>query len=75
MKLSLSVKVKPNVKTAALEQQADGTWRASVQAPPVDGKANAALIGMIADHFGVSKRAVIIAAGAGARVKRVIVDL
>ena len=72
---TLSVKVKPNAKINRFEQQADGTWLASVKAAPVDGKANAALIALIADHFGVPKRAVTIAAGAGARLKRVRVDV
>lgn len=72
---TLSVKVKPNAKTTALEQLADGTWLATVKAAPVDGKANAALIALVADYFSVPKRAVTITAGAGGRVKRVTVDV
>lgn len=72
---TLSVKVKPNAKTTALEQLADGSWLATVKAAPVDGKANAALIALIAAYFSVPKRAVTITAGAGARVKRVTVQV
>ena len=39
-------------------EQADGTWLARIKAPPVDGKANAELLELIAEHFGVRKGAV-----------------
>lgn len=65
------VKVKPNARIAGLEELADGTWLARVKAPPVDGKANAALASMIADRFGVRKAQVTIKSGAGGRLKLV----
>jgi len=43
---------------------------ARLNAPPVDGAANAALIDLIAYHFGVSRRAVTLIAGDKARLKR-----
>ena len=49
----LKVKVKPGARTESLTQQADGSWLASVKAPPVDGKANAAVMSLIAAHFGL----------------------
>jgi len=67
----LNVKVKPGAREEALIQLADGSWLASVKAPPVDGKANAALIALVAAHFGVRKAQVSIRSGAGARIKRV----
>lgn len=67
----LTVKVKPNARTTALTRQADGSWLAAINAPPVDGKANAALLALVADHFGVPKRAVSIRTGAGSRLKRI----
>jgi uncharacterized protein (TIGR00251 family) len=45
--------------------------RLRLQAPPVDGKANAELIGLVAREFGCAKSAIEIATGAGARIKRV----
>lgn len=71
----ISVKVKPNARTSQLERLADGTFTASLKAPPVDGKANAELIALFARHFGVSKAAVTIKSGASARVKRVNVEI
>lgn len=72
---TISVKVKPGSRQESLEQSPDGTWLAKVKAPPVDGKANKALIELVAERFGVSKSKVVIKSGAGARLKLVqIVD-
>ncbi|MBI4060092.1 MAG: DUF167 domain-containing protein [Elusimicrobia bacterium] len=66
---TIRVKIKPNARAAGLEQLSDGTWLARVKAPPVDGKANAALIALAAEHFGVRKAQVTIKSGAGGRLK------
>ena len=68
---TLLVKVKPNARQSSFERQADGSWLAQLKSPPVDGKANAELIALIAREFGCAKSAVDIATGAGARIKRV----
>ena len=67
----IQVKVRPGARTSALERLSDGTYSATIKAPPVDGKANAELIGLVARHFGVSKSAVNIKAGGGSRNKLV----
>lgn len=74
MKIIL-VQVKPGSREESLEPRPDGTWLARVKAPPVDGKANAALIALVAGGFGVPKSRVSIKTGAGARLKRVQIDL
>lgn len=66
----LRVKVGPNARRAALTEQADGTWLAEVQASPVNGKANDALIALVADHFGLRRSQVEIRSGAGSRYKQ-----
>ncbi|MCC7258265.1 MAG: DUF167 domain-containing protein [Gammaproteobacteria bacterium] len=71
---TLLVKVKPNARTSTLRQEPDGSWFASLKSPPVDGRANAELIALVAAHFRRPKSAVSIRAGAAARTKRVIVD-
>jgi uncharacterized protein YggU (UPF0235/DUF167 family) len=48
----LQVKEKPNSRATRLERQPDGTWIAQLKSPPVDGKANAELIELVARHFG-----------------------
>ena len=67
----LQVKVKPSARASGLVQQEDGTWLAQLKSPPVDGKANAELIGLVAKQLGVPKAAVDIHAGAGGRMKLV----
>ena len=66
---TIQVKVKPNSRVSMLERNADGTWLARLKSPPVDGKANAELIGLIANQFGCHKADVAIRSGAGGRVK------
>lgn len=69
----LMVKAKPNSRVSALNRQDDGTWLAQLKSPPVDGKANAELIELVAREFGCAKSAVSIKTGAGSKLKRVIV--
>ncbi len=70
----IDVKVKPNSRTSSLEPAGDGSWLAQLKSPPVDGKANAELIGLVARHFGCAMSAVSIKSGASARTKRVRID-
>ena len=69
----LMVKAKPNSRVSALTKRDDGTWLAQLKSPPVDGKANAELIGLVARQFGCAKSAVDIKTGAGGKLKRVVV--
>jgi len=68
---TLQVTVKPGARNSLLAQQPDGSWRAELKAPPVDGKANAELIALVAKQFSLRKSQVKIKSGAGARMKRV----
>lgn len=71
----VQVKVKPGARESSLRALVDGSFAASLKSPPVDGKANAELIALVARHFGVSKAAVSIKSGAGARMKLVAIAL
>ena len=73
MKL-IEVKVKPNASVSALVQDSDGTWRAQLKSPPVDGKANQELIVLVARHFKCSKSAVSIKRGASSRTKLLAIE-
>jgi uncharacterized protein (TIGR00251 family) len=68
---TIQVRVKPGARISSLEAQADGTWLARVKAPPVDGKANKELVGLVAQHFKRTKSQVSVRAGASGRVKLV----
>lgn len=65
----LRVKVKPNARESSLVQAPDGTWQARLKSPPVDGKANAELVALVAERFGCRKADVLIKAGASGRTK------
>ncbi len=71
---TLRVKVKPGSREEDFTELPDGSWLARVKAPPVDGKANAALIGLVAAHFGLRKAQVNIKSGASGRQKLVLVE-
>ncbi|ORW12537.1 DUF167 domain-containing protein [Mycolicibacter longobardus] len=65
------VRVKPGSRKGPLvETDADGQLTVYVREPAVDGKANAAVVRVLAEHFGVPHSRVELASGAGARTKR-----
>ena len=70
----LQVTVKPNARENRLSESKDGVWTASIKALPVDGKANEALIELVAAHFKVRRRQVRIAAGSTSRIKRLLIE-
>ncbi len=67
----LAIRVKPRAAVSALTREADGSWTARLKAPPVDGKANAELVALVAKHFGCARADVRIASGASGRSKLV----
>ncbi len=70
----ITVKVTPRAAKSEIVG-AEAEWlRVRVKAPPVDGKANAALIAFFADIFNLPKKNVSVVAGQTARLKRVRVD-
>jgi hypothetical protein len=71
----ITVKVRPSARSSSLEEQGDGTFVANLKAPPVDGKANAELVVLVARRFRVPKACVTIKTGAGGRVKLVSVAM
>lgn len=71
----LQIKVKPNARVSELEESADGTWTARLKSPPVDGRANAELIDLVARHHACPKSSVEIRSGTSGRLKLVRVDM
>jgi uncharacterized protein (TIGR00251 family) len=70
----IQVKVTPRSRVSSLTQAGDGTWMAKLKSPPVDGKANAELIALVAEQFGCTKGAVSIKTGVSGRMKLVRID-
>jgi uncharacterized protein YggU (UPF0235/DUF167 family) len=69
---TLEVRVKPNGRASTLVEVGDGSWLATLKSPPVDGKANAELIALVAAHFGLRRTQVSIRSGASSRLKRLV---
>jgi uncharacterized protein (TIGR00251 family) len=70
----IQVKVKPNARVSTFAQADDGTWLAQIKSAPIDGKANAELIALVAEHFRCRKSCVSIKSGASGRMKRVSIE-
>lgn len=69
-----AVHVQPRAKKPGIDGTHGDALRVRVQAPPVDGAANDAVIAVLAQALGVPARAVHIAAGQTGRQKLVDVD-
>lgn len=73
--LILRLRVQPRASRTALGERLGDRIKLYLNAPPVDGKANAALITFLADTFGVAKGRIYIHRGKHGRGKEVrIVD-
>ena len=57
-----------------MAQDADGVLTVRVSAPAQEGRANAAVLEMLAEHFGVPRRAVRLVHGQAGRRKLVEID-
>jgi uncharacterized protein (TIGR00251 family) len=67
--MKIIVKVKPASREDKIEKINENSFAVSVKAPPVDGKANAALVKLLAEYFDISPSLVEIISGHLARVK------
>ncbi|TEU17411.1 MAG: DUF167 domain-containing protein [Dehalococcoidia bacterium] len=66
--MKIQVKVKPGSKTEELSREGD-SFIVQGQEPPREGKANQAVIKLLAEHFGVPQSRVRILSGFGSRNK------
>jgi len=74
--MTLRVKVVPrSAKSEIVGQLADGTLKAKITAPPEKGKANHALIELLAEHYRVPRTAVEIISGHVGPLKLVRINL
>lgn len=79
--MKIIVKVKTNAKRTSVErvtqttqnllgeQQALDVYKVSVTEPPVDGKANKAVIEALSGHFGIAPSCITISSGATSKTK------
>ncbi|MBS1189143.1 MAG: YggU family protein [Rhodocyclaceae bacterium] len=71
----ITVHVQPGAKRTEIVGEHGDALKIRLAAPPVDGKANEALLSFLAKTLSVSRRAVELRAGASSRRKLVAVDL
>lgn len=72
--VELLVRVIPRSSKSAVAGVRDGRFLVRLAAPPVEGAANAALIALLSDTFGVPRRSIHITAGDRSRSKVVLVE-
>jgi uncharacterized protein (TIGR00251 family) len=70
----LELHVQPGASRSEFAGEHGGRLKVRLAAPPVEGKANDALVEFLAGYFGVAKRNVRIAAGLKSRRKRVVIE-
>ena len=68
------VAVKPQARKEEIVRLAEGKYRVSVHAPAKEGKANEAVIELLANHFSVTKSAIRIVRGQSARRKLIEIN-
>jgi len=70
----VSVHVQPRATRSEIIGLHGAALKVRLQAPPVDGAANEALVSLLAERLGVPRRAVRVVSGASSRAKTVEVD-
>ncbi|GAB4380417.1 MAG: DUF167 domain-containing protein [Elainellaceae cyanobacterium] len=70
----LQIKVKPNSKKQEIQTAEDGSLVVYLKSRPVDGKANAELIKLLAKEFNVAQSDVQIKSGQTSKQKRVEIN-
>jgi len=66
-----SIKVIPNAKVNKIVEQGDNFLKIKLTAPAQEGKANAALIEFLSQHFNCPKKSIFLLHGAKSRLKTI----
>ncbi len=67
--MKITVKVKPNARKNEVQHLEGNQYRVSVNATPVDGKANDKLIELLSEYFHKPKRVISIVSGFSSKTK------
>jgi uncharacterized protein (TIGR00251 family) len=67
--VTLQLRVTPRARRNAVTGRVGEAWKVAVTAPPADGRANDAVIELLAETLGVKRRQVVLIAGAACRDK------
>ena len=72
--VTLRLHIQPGAKKTEVAGPHGEALKIRLAAPPVDGKANACLIALLAERLGVAKASISLVSGDTSRAKRVRVD-
>lgn len=67
--MKITVKIKPNSKREDIKKIDETNFLVAVKEPPIDGKANKAIVKALAKYFNVSSSAVRIVSGHASKQK------
>jgi len=70
----LPVRARPGAKRDAVLGEHDGALRLAVSAPPEDGKANDAIVRLLADVFRRRRSSIHLIAGPTSRIKKFLIE-
>lgn len=73
-RVRIKIRVQPRARQSAVDGALGDTLKIRVTAPPTDGKANAEVIALLSDFFGVPRRAITIVTGHTSRDKVVAIE-
>ncbi|MCM8539248.1 MAG: DUF167 domain-containing protein [Lentisphaeraceae bacterium] len=73
--LTVCLYVKPGAKNSVLDGIFDGRLKVKIASPPVDGKANKALIKFLSALCGISKSRVLLVKGEKSRKKDILLQV
>ncbi|OGX07259.1 MAG: hypothetical protein A2Z88_06200 [Omnitrophica WOR_2 bacterium GWA2_47_8] len=71
--MDITVKVIPSAKKNSAVEEA-GVLKVHLTAPPVDGKANKALIGFLAEYYNIRRSKIEIIKGLQSRIKTIRIN-
>ncbi|MEK7653637.1 MAG: DUF167 domain-containing protein [Patescibacteria group bacterium] len=72
--MQILVEVKPNSSINKIEKITDNVYKVRLTVPPKDGKANQALIKLLADYFKIAKSRITIKTGKISRTKVITIS-
>lgn len=73
--MRLSLRVQPGAKRSALlARLASGEYKVAVAAPPIEGRANEAVVELVSELLGVKRRQVTVARGTSSRSKQIDIE-
>jgi len=72
--MKIIIKAKPGSHEDKIEKIDESNYVVYVKVPPIDGKANAAIVKLLADYFDISQSLIEIISGHMARVKVVEIN-